>query len=176
MGEPDLRPLLVRCGLFLVACAGVGLGLVGARRPEAGLRVPVQGVSLEDLRDSFREPRRGGRRHGAIDIPAARGTPVIAADDGVVDRLDESPRGGLAVYQWDDSRERCFYYGHLDGYRDGLTEGEIVRRGETLGFVGTSGNAPENAPHLHFEIRVAEGETGCGGGRAVNPFGALSER
>lgn len=171
--DPELRSLLGRCMLFAVVTGVLVAGLGTAGRPEERLLVPVQGVPAAALRDSFDELREGGRRHRAIDIVAPYGTPVRAVDDGVVFRLDESPRGGIALYQWDARGERCFYYGHLARYRTGLEEGATVQRGETLGFVGSSGNARADSPHLHFEIHPARAGR-CPSGEPVNPFGVLS--
>ena len=113
--------------------------------------IPVVGVRREELRDAFHEAR-GGREHRAIDIAAERGTPVVAAIDGTVAKLFLSKPGGITVYEYDPSKTFIYYYAHLDGYASGLTEGQQLRRGDVIGFVGTSGNAPPNAPHLHFSI------------------------
>ena len=123
------------------------------------LMVPVDGVSPSDLRDSFTAPRGGGRVHGAIDILAPRGTPVVAATDGEVLRLRQNSAGGITAYLIDDARRYIFYYAHLDRYSDVLTEGLKVGQGFVIGYVGTSGNAPPDTPHLHFQVmRLAEGQ------------------
>ncbi len=116
-----------------------------------GLLIPVPGIESKSLRDTFTDDR-GGRHHEAIDILAPRGTPVLAVDDGRVERLFSSRFGGLTVYQFDGPREYCYYYAHLDRYAVGLAEGALVRRGDVIGYVGTSGNAPPQTPHLHFAI------------------------
>ena len=113
--------------------------------------IPVAGVDRSAIRDMFDETR-GNRRHEAIDILAPRGTPVIAADDGVVKKLFTSVPGGLTVYEFDPDERYCYYYAHLDGYASGIREGLAVHRGDVLGYVGTTGNAPESTPHLHFAI------------------------
>ena len=119
---------------------------------ERQLMVPVAGVEPSRLRDSFSDGRDGGsRRHNAIDIMAPRGTPVLAADDGRVLRVSRSALGGLTVYVLDPAQRFIYYYAHLDAYRDGLRDGMAVARGDVLGYVGTTGNAPENVPHLHFQ-------------------------
>ena len=141
-------------------------GTAPARAPAAGsdidtlrarqLRIPIDGVARAALQPSFDQPR-GGRRHEAIDILSARGTPVRAVEAGVIARLFTSERGGLTVYQYDPSGRYFYYYAHLDRYADGLREGQSVGAGDLIGYVGTSGNAPPDTPHLHFAIfRMAE--------------------
>ncbi len=116
------------------------------------LTVPVRGVDADDLVDSFDDERSGGRRHEALDILAPRDTPVIAVEDGTVARLFESKAGGLTIYQFDPSTTFIYYYAHLQRYASGLTAGDRIRRGQVIGYVGTTGNAPPNTPHLHFAI------------------------
>ena len=115
------------------------------------LIVPVVGVRPDDLLDTFDEAR-GTRRHHALDIPAPRGTPVLSATAGKVLRLFTSQAGGLMVYASDATNRFVLMYGHLDGYAKGLADGMPLARGDTIGFVGTTGNAPPNLPHLHFAI------------------------
>jgi murein DD-endopeptidase MepM/ murein hydrolase activator NlpD len=115
------------------------------------LLVPVPGVQPALLRDTFNE-RRGDKPHEALDIMAPRGTPVMATDDGRVVKLFNSVPGGLTIYQVDMGNEVVYYYAHLDRYAEDLREGGRVRRGDIIGYVGTSGNAAPNAPHLHFAI------------------------
>lgn len=126
---------------------GGGAPLLRGRR----LMVPVAGVPPSRLNDTFHE-KRGSRIHEALDIAAPRGTPVIAADDGTVAKLFTSESGGLTVYIADRTRQIIYYYAHLDAYAPGLREGMMVRTGDVLGTVGTTGNAPPQAPHLHFAI------------------------
>jgi peptidoglycan LD-endopeptidase LytH len=115
------------------------------------LVVPVVGVQPKDLLDTFDEPR-GNRRHNALDIPAPRGTPVISATAGKVLRVFSSQAGGLMVYASDPTDRFVLMYAHLDRYANGLADGMPLQRGDTIGFVGTTGNAPPNVPHLHFGI------------------------
>ena len=117
----------------------------------AQLTVPVAGVTPDRLLDTFDEPR-GDRRHNALDIPAPRGTPVLAAANGRILRLFSSEAGGLMIYAADPSERFILMYAHLDAYADGLAEGQRVLRGQTIGTVGTTGNAPPGVPHLHFAI------------------------
>lgn len=117
---------------------------------ERQLMVPVAGVAPARIPDSFTADR-GDHVHNALDILAPRGTPVLAADDGRVLRVSSNRLGGLTVYLLDAAERFVYYYAHLDRYRDGLHAGMTVARGELLGYVGTTGNAPENVPHLHFQ-------------------------
>lgn len=136
------------------------------------LAIPVDGVSPDDLHPSFDEPR-GSRPHEAIDIMAPRGTPVRAVADGRVARLFMSDAGGLTVYQFDREERLAYYYAHLHRYRDGLAEGTMLERGDLLGYVGTSGNAAEDAPHLHFAVFVLGPEKRWWEGRAIDPYPLL---
>ena len=139
----------------------------------ARLLFPVRGFEDAPLRDTFAE-RRGVRRHQALDIMAPRGTPVVAVDDGKVAKLLRNPIGGVTLYQFDRDESRVFYYAHLDSYAQGVSEGLAVRRGDILGFVGSTGNAPEHAPHLHFAIHeLADGDKRWWSGTPVNPYPLL---
>jgi murein DD-endopeptidase MepM/ murein hydrolase activator NlpD len=140
------------------------------------LLMPVQGFDAKNLRDNFDETRGGVRKHEALDIMAARGTPVVAADDGVVTKLFRSVAGGITIYQADPSQNFIYYYAHLDRYADGLKEGQVVKRGEVIGYVGSTGNAPANAPHLHFTIFELGPEKKWWRGKAVNPYPYLASR
>jgi murein DD-endopeptidase MepM/ murein hydrolase activator NlpD len=115
------------------------------------LDIPVKGVTSNQLVRSFHD-KRGGREHEAIDILAPRNTPVLAVEDGTVARLFVSKAGGNTVYQFDPNSEYCYYYAHLERYADGLREGDRVMKGQVIGYVGTSGNAPKDTPHLHFAV------------------------
>lgn len=120
------------------------------------LRIPIDGVARAALQSGFDQPR-GEARHEAIDILAPRHTPVRAVEDGVVAKLFTSVRGGLTVYQFDPTGTYCYYYAHLERYAEGLREQQRVGKGDVIGYVGTSGNAPPGTPHLHFAIfRVTE--------------------
>jgi peptidoglycan LD-endopeptidase LytH len=134
------------------------------------LAMPVVGAKTLDLRDNFEEMRGGSRRHEAIDILAPRGTPVVAVDDGKVAKIFTSKQGGLTVYQFDRDDTHAYYYAHLDRYADNLKEGMFLRRGDPIGFVGTSGNAPPNTPHLHFAMFELGPEKHWWEGTAINPY------
>ena len=134
-----------------------------------GLAIPVFGLAGESLRDSFADDR-GGRSHAAIDIMAPRGTPVVAVEGGRVEKLFTSKLGGLTVYQFDPPGEYCYYYAHLDGYAPGLVEDKVLQKGDVIGYVGTTGNAPPNAPHLHFSVFRLNAQKPRWEGTSINPF------
>jgi peptidoglycan LD-endopeptidase LytH len=138
----------------------------------AGLGVPVAGVARSELRDSYDEPR-GGRLHEAMDILVPRGTPVVSAADGTLLKLFDSEAGGLMVYAMDPSERFVLLYGHLDGFADGLVEGMRLVRGQVIGYVGTTGNAPEGTPHLHFAILRGRPAVEWWSGEPVNPYPLL---
>lgn len=138
------------------------------------LIIPVSGVPTGMLSDNYDDPRSGGREHRAIDIMAERGTPVLAADDGTIVKLFDSDRGGLTVYQFDPTETYSYYYAHLDAYADALEEGQSVKRGDLIGYVGTSGNAPDSAPHLHFQISELDEDKSWWLGEPMNPFPILA--
>ena len=159
----------------LVAAAAAAVA-VAADSPEVlpRLTVPVVGVRNADLRDSF-EDGRPGHRHQAIDIPAPIGTPVVAAIDGRLAKLFASVPGGLTIYEFDSFGRYAYYYAHLQRYADGVVEGMALKRGQLIGYVGTTGNAPKNAPHLHFAIFRLGPEKHWWEGEAVNPYPALRD-
>lgn len=133
------------------------------------LTLPVQGVDAKQLLDTF-DQGRAGRKHEALDIMAARGTPVIAVEDGRVAKLFNSKPGGLTIYQFDPGTRYAYYYAHLDRYADGLREGATVRRGQVIGYVGSTGNASPAAPHLHFAIFKLGPLKQWWTGMPVNPY------
>jgi murein DD-endopeptidase MepM/ murein hydrolase activator NlpD len=133
------------------------------------LLVPVRGFDVHQLRDNFAE-KRGARVHEAIDMPAGRGTPVLAVDDGTVRKLFTSVPGGLTVYLFDPSATFAYYYAHLDAYAPGLREGQTVKKGDVLGTVGATGNAPPGVPHLHFTIFKLDPEKRWWQGTPINPY------
>ncbi|MDB5915023.1 MAG: endopeptidase [Ramlibacter sp.] len=139
------------------------------------LVVPVQGVLRGSLQDTFAATRGGGRSHKALDIMAPWGTPVLAADDGRLEKISSNRAGGLSAYQSEPSGRFIYYYAHLAGYADGLKEGQMLHRGDVIGYVGTTGNAPATAPHLHFQVMLLEQKGRWWGGEAVNPYAALAQ-
>ena len=114
--------------------------------------VPVEGVRPRDVPDSWNAKRSGDRVHRAIDIAAKKGTPVVSTDDGTIFKLRDNASGGRTLYVTEPGGRFIYYYAHLDRYREGLREGDRVRKGEVIAYVGTTGNAPKNHPHLHFQL------------------------
>ena len=156
-------------GAPLVIAEGVEVG-------PAGLAIPVAGIKAPQLSDTFTQARAGGARaHDAIDIMAPRGTPVVAAAPGRVEKLFNSQGGGgITVYVRSADNRWIYYYAHLDRYAPGLAEGQVIRRGTPLGTVGSTGNANPAGPHLHFAIhRMAPGEKWYQGS-AINPYPLLA--
>jgi murein DD-endopeptidase MepM/ murein hydrolase activator NlpD len=138
----------------------------------AGIAMPIAGLRPSDLKDSFAE-MHSGHRHEAIDILEPRGTPVLAVDDGVIVKKFRSVPGGITIYQFNPDRTLCYYYAHLERYAEPLAEGQRVARGDTIGFVGTSGNAPPQTPHLHFAVYVLGPERRWWEGTAIDPYPLL---
>ena len=138
------------------------------------LAFPVKGYERA-LRDNFDE-RRGEAPHEALDIVAPRGTEVVAVDHGTVAKLFKSVPGGITIYQFDESGSLAYYYAHLDRYAPGLREGDPVKRGEVIGYVGSTGNARADAPHLHFTVFALGADRKWWKGAAINPHGALAPR
>ena len=135
------------------------------------LVIPVLNVRPDELSDSFLAERGGGSRlHEAIDIMAPKGTSVIAAAPGTIERIYQSKTGGNSLYVRSSDKRTIYYYAHLDKYAPGLKEGQSVRRGQRLGAVGTTGNAAPDAPHLHFAImRTTEDAEWWEPTNAINP-------
>jgi murein DD-endopeptidase MepM/ murein hydrolase activator NlpD len=134
--------------------------------------VPVQGISPWELRDTFGDPRVG-HAHEALDIMAAGGTPILSATDGRLTKLHLSKAGGIMVYASDASDRYVLMYGHLDRYADGLTEGALLRRGQVIGYVGSTGNVGAAGPHLHFAIARGQPSVAWWKGEPVNPYPLL---
>lgn len=133
------------------------------------LLLPLGNLRKEDLRDSFNESRVN-HIHEAIDIMAPRNTAILAVEDGCIARLWYSIYGGVTIYQFDPVQKYEYYYAHLERYADGLKEGDRIKRGQVIGYVGTSGNAPKNTPHLHFTIFKLTDQKHWWEGTAVNPY------
>jgi murein DD-endopeptidase MepM/ murein hydrolase activator NlpD len=141
---------------------------------ERDLLVPVQGIAREALSDTFDDARSAGRIHDAIDIMAPRNTPVVAVEDGRIAKLFTSDLGGLTIYQFDPTETYSYYYAHLDHYAPGIKEGDRISRGQVIGYVGSTGNASPDGPHLHFAITRLGPERRWWEGQAINPYPILS--
>jgi murein DD-endopeptidase MepM/ murein hydrolase activator NlpD len=140
------------------------------------LRVPLDGVSIESMKGGFAETRGGTRPHEAVDMLAPRNTPVHAVVNGSIAKLFTSKAGGLTIYQFDESGRLCYYYAHLERYADGLKDGQTVSQGDVIGFVGTTGNAPANTPHLHFAVFELNADKHWWQGRPLDPYLVFKDR
>ncbi len=149
---------------------------LGSTPPAANLLLPVQGIKPSELIDTFNQTRGGTRIHEALDIMAPRGREVVAIDDGKIVKLFTSKQGGLTLYQFDPTERFAYYYAHLDRYAPGIIEGKLLKRGELVGYVGTTGNANPDAPHLHFAIFELGPEKHWWEGKPINPYPLLSEK
>ena len=134
------------------------------------LLLPVAGAATASLQSSFTDARPGDRSHEAIDILAPRDTPVRAVEDGVIAKLFLSEAGGRTIYQFDPTEWYAYYYAHLERYAPGLEEGDAVTRGQTIGYVGTSGNAPPDTPHLHFAVFRLDRDRRWWEGEPIDPY------
>lgn len=156
------------------ATAPAGTAPAGQPPALSNLMMPVEGVDAAKLADTFGQAR-GKESHEAIDIAAPKGTRVVAVADGKVVKLFDSKEGGLTVYQFDPSQTYAYYYAHLDRYAEGLKEGTELKRGDLVGYVGSSGNADPATPHLHFTIFELTPEKQWWKGKAVNPYPLLAQ-
>ncbi|HLL82014.1 MAG TPA: M23 family metallopeptidase [Longimicrobium sp.] len=144
-------------------------------RPAATARlvIPVAGVRERDLKDSYGAGRSGGRQHKGVDIFAPDGTPVLAAAGGVIVKLTTTALGGISLYHRDADGRTIYYYAHLQRYRTGLKEGDLVRAGDVIAYVGHTGNAPAGNPHLHFAVYTVPDPNRWWRGRDLNPYPLL---
>ena len=140
------------------------------------LRVPIDGENIESLKGGFAETRGGSRPHEAVDMLAPRNTPVHAVENGTIAKLFTSKAGGLTVYQFDPGGHLCYYYAHLERYADGVKDGHAVSQGDVIGYVGTSGNAPPNTPHLHFAVFELNADKRWWQGKAIDPYRVFKDR
>lgn len=143
----------------------------------AGLKliIPVANVKVEQLLDTYTAARSEGRVHNAIDIMAPQGTSVLAAADGKIARLFNSDKGGITLYQFSSDQQVIFYYAHLQRYADGVEAGRAVRQGETIAYVGDTGNAGPGNYHLHFAVWLVTDPKRYWDGLNVNPYPILKE-
>jgi len=137
------------------------------------IALPVAGADMSKVDDSFSEPRDGGRVHRAIDILAPRGTPILSADDGKILRMTTSNLGGISMYTVDPEGRLVYYYAHMDRYNDAMSPGRAIAKGDTLGYVGTTGNAPKDTPHLHFQVMRWPADGKYWNGDPIDPYEAL---
>jgi murein DD-endopeptidase MepM/ murein hydrolase activator NlpD len=140
----------------------------------AGLLMPVEGIAAGQIVDTFTAARSGGRTHNALDIMAPRGSLVVSATDGVVERLHQSSLGGITAYVRSADGAWVYYYAHLDSYAPGLEAGQRLRRGDPIGRVGSTGNAHPQWPHLHFAMYRMPAGARWHQGRPVNPYPLLA--
>lgn len=137
------------------------------------LTLPVQGIERSKLHSNFDETRGGSRKHEALDILAPRNTPILAVEDGKIAKLFLSDAGGITIYQYDPSMTFVYYYAHLERYASGLKEGQEIKRGDVIGYVGTTGNAPRDTPHLHFAIFKMADDKKWWQGTPIDPYSVL---
>lgn len=156
------------------SASGTALDAEPVRSKPLAMVIPVEGIRASELINSWDQSRAQGRLHRAIDIPVPLGTPVLAAMDGKIEKLFESDRGGLTIYQRSADGSLMLYYAHLQGYRRGLAEGQQVRRGQVIATVGASGNADPAVPHLHFQILRTTPDADWNAGEPINPYPSLT--
>jgi murein DD-endopeptidase MepM/ murein hydrolase activator NlpD len=137
---------------------------------DRSLSFPLPGATQIELRDTFNQARGTERRHEAADIMAPRNTPVLAVEDGIIRKLFLSKPGGITIYEFDPTQRFCYYYAHLSGYAGNLHEGMSVKRGQVIGYVGSTGNAAAESPHLHFGITILNAEKNWYGGIPIDPY------
>lgn len=142
--------------------------------PGASLLIPVRGIGPGQLRDTYHDPRSGGRVHNAIDIMAPGGSPVVAAVDGTIHRLRTGGLGGVTIYQLGADGRTLYYYAHLQRYAAGIREGMVVRAGEVIAYVGDTGNAGRGNYHLHFSVGRLTDPSRWWDSENVNPYPLLA--
>ena len=141
------------------------------------IMLPVAGADMAKVDDTFNDERDGGdRTHRAIDILAPRGTPILSADDGKILRMTTSTLGGISMYTVDPESRLVYYYARMERYNEAMSPGRAIVKGDTLGFVGTTGNAPKDVPHLHFQVMSWPADGKYWDGPPIDPFEALGGR
>jgi len=173
---PVPTPLPVPSEFYDPEAANANLASNSLGQPAAPgkLMIPVLGIKPEQLVDTFSASRSAGRVHEAIDIIAPAGTPVIAAADGKILKFHDSVPGGITIYQLSSDEKFIYYYGHLQRRADGLKEGDVVRQGSTIGFVGDTGNSGAGNYHLHFAISIPTDPKRFWEGDNINPYPLLT--
>jgi peptidoglycan LD-endopeptidase LytH len=175
---PDGESPMPTTPVPIVAVYAPVAGMIDANRSrdfdrlrDKHLVIPVVGVAPERIEDTFNDGRDGGERvHNAIDILAPRNTPILAADDGVILRMSSNALGGITIFAADTERRFVYYYAHLDHYDGSAYAGRKLTKGDTIGYVGTTGNAPKNVPHLHFQIMRWPADGKYWAGEPINPY------
>ncbi|HZU52196.1 MAG TPA: M23 family metallopeptidase [Sphingomicrobium sp.] len=174
---PAPQPTVARSGPVVTVKPRNAAPVVVAEQVQvepSGLAIPVVGVKPDQLTDTFDAARAQGRRHDAIDIMSPEGTPVIAAADGTIEKLFNSVRGGMTIYERSPDQKWEYYYAHLSGYAPGLHEGQQVKRGEVIARVGHTGDANAAGPHLHFAINTMGPSDRWWNGTPINPYPLLA--
>lgn len=175
MASARTRWLTMAWCTLALACAASAADDAMTALKKKHLRLPVDSARVSAMKGQFGDTRDGGARgHEAVDILAPRNTPVHAVEDGTIARLFLSKPGGITIYQFDEDARFCYYYAHLERYAPGLKEGQRVERGELLGYVGTTGNAPKDTPHLHFAIFELKDPPRWWQGTPLDPWQAFS--
>jgi len=167
---PRVRPPATSSTGGAVATSGRAEGEAVDTLRHRSLRLPIDNADVDRLKGMFAEARGSERAHEAVDILAPRNTPIHAVEDGTIAKLFTSKAGGLTIYQFDPTQQFCYYYAHLERYAPALADGQHVARGEIIGYVGTSGNAPPNTPHLHFAIFELGADKRWWQGRPIDPY------
>ena len=170
---PELSEVATNTSPYPTPDAAGSLSLDPSYVGHLNLIIPVAGVKPQQLLDNFNDARSEGRVHDAIDIPAAAGTPVLAAADGEIVKLFQSERGGTTIYQLSMDKKLIFYYAHLQGYAEGMIVGKVIRRGEVIAYVGDTGNAGAGNYHLHFSVAVVRDPKRYWEGVNINPYPLL---
>lgn len=172
----------VLLGLLVYLAASGRRLVIGFARPEPAaaapgprVMVPVAGVRIGELRDSYGAARSGGRSHLGVDIMARKGTPVLAAAAGVIVKRDSSALGGRSLYERDLDGFTIYYYAHLNGYAPAIKEGDLVRQGDVIAYVGETGNVQPGGAHLHFGVYTVTDPNRWWHGRDLNPYRVLRE-
>ena len=174
---PQGAPAVVRSGNVVTVKPGQEEPVVVSQQVvvgPSGLALPVVGIKPDQLSDTYDDARGQGRRHDAIDIMAAEGTPVIAAADGRIEKLFNSVRGGMTIYERSPDQKWTSYYAHLSAYAPGLSEGQQVKRGQVIARVGHTGDASAAGPHLPFAINSMGPGDRWWNGTPINPYPLLA--
>ncbi len=169
---PAPQPSMSNAGAVPAPMTTANAGITPTQR----LLIPVGGIRSDQLTDTFDDARSQGRQHDAIDIMAPRGSGVLAAVDGTVVKLFNSERGGITLYEFGPDQRFVYYYAHLAEYAPGIVEGQQIKQGQLIGYVGSTGDASPDAPHLHFEVSLLGPERHWWRATAINPYPLLTGR